>query len=301
MTSIKNVTTAGAGVMGSQVSWMTAWHGKNVTVYDAFEDGIKKGKAFHDTYGKHFMEKRGATEAEVNATKARLRYTTDLKDALKDADLIIEQVPENMEIKKELWKQISELAPQKTIFCTNTSSLLPSEVMKNVDRPERSTTLHFCVNVWEANVGEIMMISGTSQATFDTVCEFAKEIGLVPIPIHQEQPGYVLNSLLIPFAVAALQLLQKGVCTPQYLDRTWRICMEGKIGPAQMIDKMGMNVCYHIAKGQGDAGNKEMAALAEYLKTEFIDKGKTGLLAGEGYYTYPNPEFEKTDFLYPKN
>lgn len=300
MTSISNVMTAGAGVMGSQVSWMAAWHGKNVAVYDAFEQGLEQGKSFHEAYGKHFMEKRGATQDDVDGAMSRLRYTTDMADALKDADLVIEQVPEDMEIKQGFWKKASELAPEKAIFCTNTSTLRPSDVMSVVDRPAKSTTLHFCVDVWEANIGEVMMISGTSEETFDTVCEYAKEMGLVPIVIREEQPGYVLNSLFLPFIGASLDLLRRGICTPQNLDRTWRICMDSNVGPAQMIDKMGMNVCYNVAKGLGDAGDENMAAIAYYLKTEFIDKGKTGEMGGEGFYKYPNPEFVDNDFLRPE-
>ncbi|MFV0443391.1 MAG: 3-hydroxyacyl-CoA dehydrogenase [Planctomycetaceae bacterium] len=285
MSRLNNVMVAGAGVMGSQVAWMAAVHGKNVVNYDAFPEGLERGKQFHDKYALEFVNERGVSQTDVDAALARITYTTDLAEALRDADIIIEQVPEALKIKQEFWEQASKLAPKKTIFCTNTSSLLPSAMLPFVDRPEKFLTLHFCVKVWDANVGEVMATPKTSDEAFKDVSKFAEEMGLVPIEIQKEQPGYVLNSLLIPFGRAAIDLVRKGVATPELIDKTWLICMANK-GPLQMMDMAGMNVLYHVFAAEGEAGDAGAKEIAQFLKADYIDQGKTGLQAGEGFYKY---------------
>ncbi|WBU65031.1 3-hydroxyacyl-CoA dehydrogenase [Paracoccus aerodenitrificans] len=298
MGSIQKLVIAGAGVMGSQVAWQAAWHGKTVHVYDAFEEGLKNGDKLFSSYMDEFVEKRGESRDRVEAARQRISGTTDLQAALADADMVIEQVPENMKIKQEFWEKASGFAPEKTIFCTNTSSLLPSAMLPFVDRPKKFLTLHFCVKVWEANIGEVMLTPETDPSLRETVSEFAREIGLVPVQVQKEQPGYILNSLLIPLMRATIELVRNGVGSPQDIDRVWRICMGGT-GPVEMIDKVGMQVCYHLLQGIGEQGDQNAAEQAEFFKTEFIDKGKLGISSGEGFYTYPNPAFEAPDFLEP--
>jgi len=297
MSSIHNVTTAGAGTMGSQVAWQFAFHGKNVTVYDAFEEGIAKGREFHDAFAREFVEQRGASDQEVEAAKNRITYTTDLEQAVADADLVVEQIPEVMALKQEFWTKVSKAAPATAILCTNTSTMLPSDIGADVERPERFLSFHFCVKVWEANVGEIMMTSKTEEKYFDEVVEFAGEVGLVAVPIKKEQLGYVLNSLLVPFTIDALKLAAKGIADAPTIDRTWRICM-GRVGPMEMADKMGLKTLENRFRVMAEeAGDAELLLVADYLKTEYVDKGRLGITTGEGFYTYPNPEFAREDFL----
>ncbi|WBU52327.1 3-hydroxyacyl-CoA dehydrogenase [Paracoccus sp. SCSIO 75233] len=298
MSVVESLVVAGAGVMGSQVAWQAAWHGKTVVVYDAFEEGLKRSETFFSSYGDEFVKERGASREEVEAAMARITRTTDLEAALADADLVIEQVPENLKIKQEFWQNASRLAPEKTIFCTNTSSLLPSMMLDFVDRPKKFLTLHFCVKVWEANIGEVMLTPQTDPAMRETVSEFAREIGLVPIQIEKEQPGYILNSLLIPFMRAAIELVRTGVGSHQDVDRVWRICMGGT-GPIEMLDKVGMQVAYHLLEGLAEMGDPTAKEQAEFVKTEFIDKGKLGIGSGAGFYNYPDPEFAREGFLEP--
>src|SRR4029079_13001449 len=127
--------------------------------------------------------------------------------AVRDADLISESVPESMSIKESFWREASKYAPAKTVFTTNTSTLPPSALVGFVDRPQKFLALHFAIGVWDANIGEVMGHSGTDTAVFESLLTFAEEIGLVPIPIRKEQSGYIINSLLVPWCTAALELL----------------------------------------------------------------------------------------------
>lgn len=296
--TIKNVTIAGAGVLGSQIAWQTAFHGFNVTVYDVFKNGLERAKEFHKEFAEIFIASYGATQEEIDATLARLTYTTNLEDAVKDADLISESVPEKLEIKQNFYKDLAKYAPEKTIFTTNSSTMLPSMYAKETGRPEKFLALHFANPVWKANVGEVMMHSGTDPLYFDIILDFAKNIGMMPIPILKEQSGYVLNSLLVPLLSVAQNLFFDGVSDYESIDKTWMISTGAKIGPFGIIDSVGMQTVYNIALNNGTkTKDQSMIDRANKIKTEWIDKGKIGKSAGEGFYKYPNPKFQDPGFL----
>jgi 3-hydroxyacyl-CoA dehydrogenase len=289
--SFERITTAGAGTMGSQVAWQMAFHGKQVTVYDAIPAGLEKGKAFHQTYAEHFIAQRGATESQIDDTFARLTYSTDLPSAVRDADLISESVPESMAIKETFWREASRHAPAPTVFTTNSSTLAPSSLVGFVDRPERFLALHFAIGVWDANIGEVMGHPGTDPAAFEGVLTFAAEIGLVPIPIRKEQEGYLINSLLVPWCTAALDLLVRGVSDVESIDRTWMITLQTAMGPFGMMDRMGLGVVHHVATNIGATES------ARYLDEQFVQQGRLGVTTGEGFYRYPDPAYAQPGFI----
>lgn len=295
---IVNVTIAGGGTLGSQIAWQTAFKGFNVTVYDAFDKGLENSKAFHKTFANLFLNQRGVSQKEIDETFARLSYTTNLKEAVKDADIISESVPENPEIKKSFYHELSKVAPEKTIFTTNSSTTLPSDYAKETGRPSKFCALHFANGIWDANIGEVMGHSGTDKAVFDRVVEFAKEIGMVPIKIYKEQNGYILNSLLVPLLNAALDLLVNGVSDIESIDKAWMISTQAPLGPGIIMDMVGMKTAYDINLLWGEK-LKDQSALdrATYLKTNFLDKGNLGQSTGEGFYKYPKPKFEDPNFL----
>jgi len=140
--------------------------------------------------------------------------------------------------------------------------------------------------------------SGTDTAVFESLLTFAEEIGLVPIPIRKEQSGYIINSLLVPWCTAALELLVRGVSDFQSIDRTWMITLQTGMGPFGMIDRMGLAVVYHVAKLIGETTpNTQALESARYLDEHFIQKGHLGIASGQGVYRYPNPAFEQPGFI----
>lgn len=292
------ITTAGAGTMGSQVAWQMAFHGKQVTVYDAIPAGLERGRAFHREYAEHFIQRRGATGEQIADTFARLAYTTDVAAAVSDADLISESVPESIPVKESFWREASRHAPARTVFTTNTSTLPPSALAGFVDRPQRFLALHFAIGVWEANVGEVMGHPDTDPTVFERVVKFAEEIGLVPIPIRREHGGYVINSLLVPWCMAAVGLLVRGVSDVQSVDRTWMITLRAGMGPFGMMDRMGLNVVYHVAKLIGENGpDDEALQYARYIDEHFLRTDRLGVASGQGFYSYPDPAFTRPGFI----
>jgi len=294
---IKNVTVCGSGVLGGQIAFQTAFHSFNVLLYDINEELLEKAKVKLKVLAESYKKDLGATQIEIDRALTKIAYTKDLNEATKDADLVIEAITENLQIKKDFYTQLGKVASKKAIFCTNTSTLLPSTFANETGRPNLFLALHFANNIWLQNTAEIMGHSGTDPEIFDTIVEFAKAIGMVALPIRKEQPGYILNSLLVPLLSSALDLYVNDVAGPQTIDKTWMIASGAPMGPFATFDVVGINTAYNIAKMQADAGSKTAKKAIKILEEEFISKGKLGISTGEGFYKYPNPAYESPDFL----
>lgn len=296
--NIKNITIAGAGTLGSQIAWQTSFMGFDVTVYDTSKKSIESSREMHKKYAALFNIEKGASQAQVDEALARIKYTTNLKDAVKDADLVSESIPEDIKIKKEFYEKLSKLAPEKTIFTTNSSTTLPSDYAMESGRPDKFLALHFANGIWDANIAEVMGHENTDMRVFDDVVEFSKNIGMVPIPIYKEQNGYVLNTLLVPLLSAASNLLINEVSDIESIDKTWMISTGTQIGPFGIMDTIGMQTMYNIDMLWGEKlGDQSKIDRANYIKTNFMEKGKMGVASGEGFYKYPNPSFAQSYFL----
>jgi 3-hydroxyacyl-CoA dehydrogenase len=298
MMEYKNITVAGSGVLGSQIAFQTAFKGFNVTVYDINDEAIEKAKDRVANLKPRYQEDLDASQQEVDAASERMSFYSDLGKAVEDADLVIEAIPEVVKIKTDFYEKLGQAAPEKTVFATNSSTLLPSQFAEATGRPEKFLALHFANEIWNNNTAEVMKHPGTNEAVFNDVMEFAKAIGMVALPLQKEQPGYILNSLLVPLLEAAQMLLVKEVADPQTIDKTWMIATGAPKGPFAILDIVGITTAYNISNAKAEAtGSEEFAKLASVLKTEYIDKGKLGRETGEGFYTYPNPAYEEDDFL----
>jgi 3-hydroxyacyl-CoA dehydrogenase len=285
MSNIDTVTVLGTGVLGSQVAYQTAYSGFEVVAYDINDEvltaGEKRIATLVDIYKKQV---NGAANGKADGALKRITWQTDLGRAVAEADLVIEAVPENLELKRDTYRKIGQLAPARTIFATNTSTLLPSDLMESTGRPERFLALHFANQIWIYNTAEVMGTSKTDPKVYRTVVEFASAIGMVPIELKKEHAKYVLNSLLAPFLDDALSLVLDGVAEPEMVDKTWRIATGAPLGPFQTLDIIGLRTVYNV----NAAGNERQRRLARFLKENYIDKGKLGLDSGEGFYRYPS-------------
>lgn len=294
----QHITVAGSGVLGSQIAYQTAFKGFNVTVYDINDEALKNAEKRITKLKPLYQKDLGATQEEVDAAYARLSFKSDLSEAVANADLVIEAIPEVVKIKTEFYTNLGKVAPAKTIFATNSSTLLPSQFAEATGRPEKFLALHFANTIWKNNTAEIMKHPGTDMNVFDEVIKFALAIGMVPLPLYKEQPGYILNSLLVPFLDAAESLLVKEIADPETIDKTWMIATGAPLGPFAILDIIGINTAYNIVEAKAAATSDEsLNKLATLLKTKYIEKGKLGRASGEGFYKYPNPSFEKPDFL----
>ena len=282
-TRIEKVVVLGTGVLGSQIAYQTAYSGFDVTAYDISDEILDKARnGFAGLAARYEHEVEGASDDSTRAAMARISYSSRLEDAVRDADLVIESAPERLDIKRELYTRLGPLAPKRAIFVTNSSTLLPSDLADATGRPDRFLALHFANEIWIHNTAEIMGHAHTNPDVYETVVDFARRIGMVPIELHKEQAGYVVNSLQVPFLQAAQALVVKGVADPETVDKAWRTAWGAPHGPFQALDVIGLATVYNIAA----AGDEESRANARYLKEHYLDQGKLGRATGEGFYKY---------------
>lgn len=294
MIDFKNVVVVGSGVLGSQIAFQTAYSGIHVTVNDISEEALEKAKNSMKTLTKSYSHDLHVTPEKLEKTLSLISYSSDLKDAVKDADLVIEAVPEVEKIKINLYQQLAQYAPENTVFATNSSTFVPSEFAEYTGRPDKFLALHFANQIWLNNTAEIQGSPQTDPQVFDSVVAFAKKIGMIPLTLKKEQHGYILNSLLIPFLYAAEELMVGDIADPHIIDKTWMVATKAPRGPFAILDVVGLNTAYNIAMNEESESSKK---IAKYLKENYIDKGKLGLQSGEGFYKYPHPAYLSEDFL----
>ncbi|MFT6369843.1 MAG: 3-hydroxybutyryl-CoA dehydrogenase [Maribacter sp.] len=296
--TIKNVTIAGSGVLGSQIAFQTAFHGYAVMVYDISDEILEKSKTTFQKLGEAYKTDLNASQEQINETIDRLSFSLDLATASAGADLLIESIPEDPSIKIDFYKKLAAVAPQKTIFASNSSTMLPSQFAEYTGRPSQFVALHFANEIWKYNTAEIMGHPGTDTDVFETVVAFAKSIGMVALPLHKEQPGYIVNSLLVPLLSAGLDLLVRGVADVETIDKTWMVGTGSPTGPFGILDVVGITTAYNINKMEAEKTRDSIKQeVVDYLIENFIDQGKLGVTSGEGFYTYPNPSFKNPNFL----
>ncbi len=296
---IQKLTVLGAGVLGGQIAWHSAFRGKTVTVYDPIPAAIDRARIAQQSYEHIYRTQLGASDAVIGAARGRLTYVGDLRRAVAGADLVIEAVPEVPDIKTRVYAEMAPLLPAQAIVATNSSTLLPRDFAQSTGRPDRYCALHFANLIWAMNVVEIMGHAGTTRETLAAVTHFAIDIGMVPIAVPKEQNGYVLNSWLVPLLTAAVGLVANGVATAEDVDRTYMIANRGcAMGPCGIVDVVGMKTAYDIAAYWGSVRKDEqMLRNAAFIKERFLDRGLQGMLGGEGFYRYPAPAYAEPSFL----
>ncbi|WP_217146077.1 3-hydroxyacyl-CoA dehydrogenase [Streptomyces sp. AC627_RSS907] len=285
MTDLSRITVLGIGVLGSQIAFHTAYSGLDVVAYDVDEAALEQARERLALLVPRYEGEVESAGEQGRARQAleRIRLTCDLTDAAGEADLVIESVPEQPAVKKDVLARLGAVAPAHTVFVTNTSALPLSALADSTGRPERFLALHFANLVWRHNIAEVMGTDRTDPEVYADVVRFATRIGMVPIPLRKEKPGYVLNSLLMPLLKAAGELLTEDVADPAAVDDVWRIGTGASYGPFEMLDIIGLTTAHHIA-ARGDAKQREFARL---IKERYIDKGKLGVATGEGFHCYP--------------
>ena len=317
---LQNVVVAGGGVLGTQIGLMCAYTGHKVTFWLRSESSIGRTTPKIERYsalmladlenaknlignpvGKMMYPRgmirtwEGITAEKIDELleigkknlKENISIETDMAKAVADADIVIESMSENPDAKIEVYNKMRDLLPEKTILVTNSSTMLPSRFAEYTGRPEKYLSLHFANTIWKNNTAEVMGHPGTEQKYYDQVVKFADEINMVPLKLNKEQPGYILNSMLVPFLGASQALWANDVSDPETIDLTWRLATGAPAGPFQILDIVGLETAYNIhsmkpeAKVDGSLENRICLLLKEK-----IDKGETGVNAGKGFYNY---------------
>ncbi|WP_026835942.1 3-hydroxyacyl-CoA dehydrogenase [Eubacterium xylanophilum] len=318
--NFKNVVVAGGGVLGTQIGLMCAYTGHKVTFWLRSEASIGRTEPKIARYTEMMLQDLeaaknlvgnpiggmlyprglirswdGITAEKIDqlvkdgaeALKNNITIEIDMAKALSGADIVIESMSEDPKAKIGVYEAMKDLLDPDTILCTNSSTMLPSTFAEYTGRPDKYCALHFANTIWKNNTAEVMGHPGTDANVYNKVVEFADEINMVPLKLHKEQPGYILNSMLVPFLTAAQSLWANEVSDPETIDLTWRLATGAPAGPFQILDIVGLETAYNINQMKPEAADETSTTykIGKLLK-EKIDKGETGINSGKGFYEY---------------
>jgi len=293
---IKKVLLLGAGTMGQQISIPCALAGFDVVIYDINEEALKNALRRIPKIMSGMVLWKKITQEEADAAFKRITTTTDPELAAKDADIVNESVPEKPELKVKIFSQFNKLCPERTIFTTNTSTLLPSKIAAGTGRPEKFLALHFH-DVSITNVVDIMPHPGTSEETTALVKEFAEKAGQLPIMMHKESSGYVFNYMIGALFTSAQTLATQNVASIEDIDRAWMGVTHMMQGPFGMMDGIGLDTMLSVTEYWASK-NKDPQWIknAEFLRG-YVEKGHLGMKTKKGFYEYPKPAYNQPEFL----
>ncbi|MCC5937157.1 MAG: 3-hydroxyacyl-CoA dehydrogenase [Lunatimonas sp.] len=290
---IRNVCIVGAGTLGSRIAMQCALSGYRVSIYDVDALALERSsKLMRKLFGQLSKLEMDLPE-DQEGVMAAIRFIPQLEEAVLDADLVSESVTENLDIKKRVWAELGAIAPSNTLFTTNTSFLLPSQLAGATGRPSLFCALHFH-DVFYARLVDIMPHPKTDPTIIPVLEAFGRSLNQVPVVVKKEYPGYLFNTMLMSFIHAAGKLLTRGVANVEDIDKSWMVNFHMPIGPFGILDQIGLDTAWHVTKNNPD---KYTQAFADLL-AGYMEKGKLGEKSGEGFYTYPRPRYKDKDFLY---
>ncbi len=281
---INTVAVLGAGNMGHGIAEVAALAGYDVRMRDVTEEFVQDGyDSIEWSVGK-LAEKDLLTETEAEATLERITPLVDLGETLADADVVVEAVPEQMEIKEDVWREVEELAPDRTVFTTNTSSLSITELSEFTDRPGRFCGMHFFNPPVRMDLVEVISGAHTDEATLELIEELAEAMDKSPVRVRKDEPGFIVNRILVPLMNEAAWLVDDDTATVAEVDSTTKFDMGLPMGSFELADQVGIDVGYHVLEYMhevlGDA--YEPAPML----VEKVEAGELGKKTGKGIYEY---------------
>lgn len=281
---MNNIAVIGSGTMGNGIAHVFAQFGFKVSLIDISEEALKKALATIDKNLSRQVEK-GTISAEVKQKAlANITTFTSVKDGVSNADLIVEAATENVELKLKIFKEIDEAAKASAILATNTSSISITKIASVTKRPEQVIGMHFMNPVPVMKLVEVIRGYATSDATTQAVMDLSKKLEKIPVEVN-DYPGFVANRILMPMINEAIYSLYEGVAGVQEIDTVMKLGMAHPMGPLQLADFIGLDVCLSILKVLHDGfGNPKYAPCP--LLVNMVQAGHKGVKSGNGFYQY---------------
>ncbi len=281
---IEKVTVIGAGTMGNGIAHVFAQNGYSVTLVDVNAAQLEKALG---TIAKNLdrqVSKGSLTEEQKNGTLKNISTQTDMQKGVGEADLVVEAATENVELKLKIFRQLDELAPASCLLATNTSSISITKIAAATKRPAKVIGMHFMNPVPVMKLVEIINGYATDKEVTDTIVELSRSLGKVPCPVN-DYPGFVANRILMPMINEAICTLYEGVAGVEEIDTVMKLGMAHPMGPLQLADFIGLDVCYSILNVLYEGfGNPKYAPCP--LLTNMVTAGFLGVKSGEGFYQY---------------
>jgi 3-hydroxybutyryl-CoA dehydrogenase len=280
---MKKVGVVGCGLMGSGIAQMSALNGYATTVVEVNDEILKKGLASIESFLEKGKQRGKVTDEQIAAVKKNLSSSTQMS-ALKDCDIVVEAVTENTELKKKVFKQLSDIVRDDCILATNTSSISVTELATVVKNPQRMVGMHFFNPVPIMKLVEIIKGLATTDAVVAASREYALSLGKEPITCP-DTPAFVVNKLLIPYLLDAVRMVQDGIATPEDVDKAMVHGCGYPMGPITLLDYVGLDTTCHAADVMYEEFREPKYA-APVLLRRMVQAGRWGRKTGRGFYDY---------------
>ncbi|MDX2280075.1 MAG: 3-hydroxybutyryl-CoA dehydrogenase [Saprospiraceae bacterium] len=281
---MNNITVIGSGTMGNGIAHVFAQFGYQVTLVDIAQTALDKAMVTIAGNLDRQVKKGTLTEDEKTATLARIQPVTDLKSGVAKADLVVEAATENVSLKLKIFGEMDQYAPPAAILATNTSSISITQIAAVTKRPAQVIGMHFMNPVPVMKLVEVIRGYATSNAVTQQVMELSANLGKSPVEVN-DYPGFVANRILMPMINEAIYTLFEGVCGVEEIDTVMKLGMAHPMGPLQLADFIGLDVCLSILRVLHDGfGNPKYAPCP--LLVNMVMAGKLGVKTGEGFYRY---------------
>jgi 3-hydroxybutyryl-CoA dehydrogenase len=294
--AIEKVAIVGSGFLGAKIALRSAIKGYSVSMYDINQDALEKAKEMQENELSSRIESKTITEQEKTIIQSRIKDISNLSEAVADADLVIEAIPERVELKRNIFKEIDEGSPAHTIIATNSSSIRVSLIEDACDRPEKVLNLHFYDPLQQPTMVDIMRGTKTSDDTIEQVTEYVKGLEITPLLVQKESTGFLFNRVWRAIKKETLHLVDDGVGSFEDVDRAWMIMFGGSMGPFGLMDMVGLDVVRDIEMVYYDESGDEFDYPPRLL-LDRTERGELGVKAGKGFYIYPNPAYEDPRWL----
>jgi 3-hydroxybutyryl-CoA dehydrogenase len=283
-TMIKNVSVIGAGTMGNGIAHVFAMKGFQVNLIDISQAALERAVATISSNLDRMVAKSQLSEEEKNATLDNITTQTDLAEGVKEADLVVEAATENIDLKLRIFVQMDENAPSHAILASNTSSISITKIASVTKRPDKVIGMHFMNPVPVMRLVEVIKGYSTTDEVLETIMDISRTLGKVPVEAN-DFPGFVANRILVPMLNEAIYTLHEGIAGVEEIDTVMRLGMAHPMGPLQLADFVGLDVCLAITKVLYEGfGNPKYAPCP--LLVNMVTAGKLGVKSGEGFYKY---------------
>jgi len=294
--AIRKVAVIGTGVLGTQIAALTAAFDYEVFAYDTNEQSFNNGIENIRNLSRAAKKKPTVTIEDWERGIDRLQFCDQLEEALADADLVIEAVPENLELKRKVHKQLDAIAPPHALQATNSSSIPISKIESATRRPDRCLNLHFYIPAMGLNMVDIMGGTQTTAEVMATGKSWIQSIGCIPLEVRKEILGFCFNRVWRAIKRETLYMWAEGFVDFRDIDRAWMIFTGMPFGPFGLMDNVGLDVVYDIEMVYYNESKAPADHPPEALKS-MIERNELGVKTGKGFYTYPAPEYMKPEFI----
>jgi len=285
--AIQKVGVVGCGLMGSGIAQVSAQAGFPTVVREVSPEIVDKGLKSIEKNLARLVEKGAVTETQKSEIRGRLKGTTSLDD-LKDCDLIVEAIIEQLPAKRELFSALDGLCPPSTIFASNTSSLTITEIATATRRPQRFVGLHFFNPVPVMKLVEVVRTIATDAAVYEEMVAFGGKLGKTAVRAN-DSTGFIVNRLLVPYLLDAIRALEEGVGSTEDIDNSMKLGCGHPMGPLTLLDFVGLDTTYYISQIMFDEFKERRFAAPPLLK-RMVLAGWNGRKAGRGFYDYSDPQ-----------